>query len=240
MAVNVSDALRAALRWDQEELDELADDFLDHKVFTYVETLVELAEQHGFDLPPGDLELSDAILTAIGREAVQHARYVADTFNRDLDGWIERNAATAPDLNAFLDAYQAWAEDRGEARAEIIAITEAYPAAADATLAFYAANGEGDNAYNFGGAGHGGDHAECVVCETLIRTNPHPHARVLEIGSPHINCPHTWHREEGTMRDEFTLPSEPAGILGTDPIVNRFDNDHQAAADALEQLVAAG
>lgn len=227
-----SKALRNALRWGREEAGEIADDFLDHKVFTYIETLAELAAEHGYELDADALELSDSILLALRGEAREHAGYVVNTYNDDLDGFLERNAALGRER--LLDTYDAWASDRGEARAEIVAITEAYPAAADATLAFYRANADGEIAYDFGGH-EGDDDPVCDVCKALVDTSPHPHERVVAIGSPHIGCRQAWHRREGAMRGELTLPTEPAGILGSQALVNR-EGDHDAAVAAINAL----
>lgn len=225
----VSAALRAALAWGDEEAAELADEFLDHKVFTYVETLVELAQQAGADIQDEDVHLSDSILRALRDEARTHAGFVVDTYNSDLDAFLERNDKLPRER--LLQTYEAWADDRADARAETVAITEAYSAAADATLAFYAANA-GDVAWDFGGH-PGDDEPACSVCEALVNTSPHPHERVLEVGNPHIGCRQSWHPRDAELPDELALPEEPAGVIGGEPWVNRHGNDHTVAAAAI-------
>ncbi len=228
----VSKALAASLRWGAEEVDELADEFLDHKVWTYVETLGDLFREHGADISDDDIELSDEILLALKREAIEHAGFVVDTYNTDLEKFLDRNAETPREQ--LLGDYEAWANDRAEARAEILAITEAYGPHADATIAFYIAQ-EGEHAFDFG------DHPEddapsCEVCAALVATNPHPIERVLEVGSPHIGCRQHWRRTGDELGDELRMPERTAGIVGSTPLVNRHDNDHAAAAAAVAAL----
>lgn len=225
----VSKALAKALRWGDEERDELADEFLDHKVFTYVETLGDLFREHGADIADDDIVLSDEILLALKREAIAHAGFVVDTYNADLEKFLERNAELT--RAQLLDTYEAWAADRSDARAETIAVTEAYSAHADATIAFYEAQAAGGE-YDFGA--HPDDDApSCEVCTVLEATNPHPVARVLAVGSPHINCRQQWRRRGDELPEELVMPTVPAGIVGSEPLVNRYGNDHVAAAGAL-------
>lgn len=224
----VSKALAKALRWGREERDELADEFLDHKVFTYIETLGDLFREHGVEVDDDDIEISDDILRALKREAVAHAAMVVDTYNADLDKFLQRNADTP--RAQLLDDYDAWAADRADARAETIAVTEAYTAHADATIAFYEANGGGE--YDFGHHPED-DAAVCDVCKALEATNPHPVERVLAIGTPHINCRQKWRRRGDELPEELVVPDAPAGIVGSDPLVNRHGNDHTAAAAAI-------
>ncbi len=225
----VSKALAKALRWGDEERDELADEFLDHKVFTYVETLGDLFREHGADIVDEDIVLTDEILLALKREAIEHAGYVVDTYNADLEKFLQRNGDLPREQ--LLATYDAWSADRADARAETIAVTEAYSAHADATIAFYEAQGEGGE-YDFGA--HPEDDApSCEVCAVLEATNPHPVARVLAVGAPHINCRQQWRRRDVDLPDDLFLPTRPAGIVGSTPLVNRHDNDHVAAAGAI-------
>lgn len=227
----VSKALARSLRWGREEVDELADEFLDHKVFTYVETLGDLYREHGVDLLDEEIDLSDTILLALRREAVEHARMVVDTYNRDLEGFLERNA----DLPRaqLLDTYEAWSTARADARAETLAIQEAYTAHADATMAFWLAQGV-EPEFIFDHSHPGEDEPSCEVCAALEATNPHPAARVVAIGSPHIGCRQSWkHAGDPELPDELVLPEAPAGIIGSQPLVNRYGNDHVMAAAAI-------
>lgn len=226
----VSKALARALRWGREEVDELADDFLDHKVFTYLETLGDLLREHGAAIENDDIDLSDEILLALRAEAREHAQFVVDTYNRDLDSFLTRNA----DLPRaqLLDTYDAWAADRADARAEIIAVTEAYSAHADATAAFYAAQGI-EPEYDFDHSHPGEDAPSCEVCAALEATNPHPAARVVAVGSPHIGCRQSWKARDPELPDELAVPTRTAGIVGSQPLTNRYGNDKVLAAAAI-------
>lgn len=228
----VSKRLAESLQWGEEEVTDLAAQLLDHKVFTYHETLVELADAQGADL--GDFELSDGILRALRAESETNARRIVETYNHDLAGFLARNDHLPRDL--LLSTYDAWADSRAQARAELIAISEAYPAAADATLAFAAANSDGEPLFDFGGH-PGDDDPACEVCQALVETSPHPLSRVVEVGSPHLGCRQSWHQTgEREAREQFVVPDAPAGIIGTDPLVNRHGNDHAAAAEAVLAL----
>lgn len=236
----VSKRLREALRWGDDELEDLADSFLDHKVFTYVETLADLFTLHGAEITDDDIDLSDAILLALRREARDHAASVVRTFNKELDTFLTENAKLP--RGELLAAYGTWAEVRADSKAEQIAVTEAYSAHADAKMAFYLANvPEGfEPSFDFGG--HGDDDPVCAVCEVLLTTSPHPLSRVLEVGSPHIACRQDWHETddfEEILPEELKLPTEPAGIVGKSAYVNRLGNDHAVAAAAIEALAAA-
>jgi hypothetical protein len=237
--VAVSKRLRQTLRWGREERAELAEAFLEHKIVAYVETLSDLLADNGVtEWDEDDIadQLSDSILRALRAEAREHAGFVVDTFNGDLDAFLERNA----DLPRaeLLDSYDAWSTGRADARSEITAITEAYSAAADATLAFWEANAPAGE-YDFGGHPELGDDApECKVCQALVASNPHPVERVREIGNPHIGCRQNWHRKAGELPDELRLPEEPAGIVGAQPLVNRHGNDHDAAAEWIAGLAS--
>lgn len=231
----VSAALRAALRWGPEEQAELADEFLDVKVFTYVQTLADLAREHGVELEDDEVELSDAVLSALRREAREHAAFVVETFNRELDEFLDRNALA--DRETLIGAYEQWAEARADSRSETIAITEAYTAAADATVAFYRDNGL-EVEYDFGGHAGEDDPPACEVCVALAETGPHPHERVVAIGNPHPGCRQHWHARDAELPDELVLGREPAGIVGQQPLLIRTGNDRDAAV--AEILALAG
>jgi hypothetical protein len=228
----ISRALAAALRWGREEIDELTDDFLDHKVFTYVEVLHELLVEHGGDVEREDIDLSDSILRALRAEAREHAQSVVSTYNSDLDAFVQRNGHLPRET--FLLTYEAWADSRADARAELVAITEAYTAAADATMAFYGLNAE-TAGFEFGG--HGDDDPQCDVCQVLEQGNPHPYERVVEVGNPHPQCRQQWRPVRARLGDELRIPDEPAGIVGREAWVKRF-GDRAEAVEALGELVA--
>lgn len=234
----VSRKLRAALRWGEDEVTELAAELLDHKVFTYVETLSDLLDERGVEHAREDIVLSDAILKALRAESRLRARQIVNTFNTDLDGFLERNGELP--RARLIDTYSAWASDRAQNRAELIAITEAYGPAADAQLAFAAANApEGlEPSYDFGG--HGDDDPVCDVCRELEQTSPHPHSRVLAIGNPHPGCRQDWHEVDSDEHpEEYRLPTKPAGLVGAEHIVIR-EGGHEQAVDAIRGLVDDG
>lgn len=234
----VSKRLRQSLRWGREELDELADSFLEHKLVAYIETLTDLFGEHGVDVTEQEIadELSDPILLALRAEAREHAGFVVESFNTDLDAFLARNEGLGRD--ELLDSYDAWSTGRSDARAEQIAITEAYSAHADATVAFWEANAEGGD-YDFGGHPELGDDAPaCPVCRALVDSNPHPVDRVREVGTPHIGCRQAWHRREGELGEELRIPEEPGGIVGSQALVNRHGNDHAAAAEFITGLAS--
>lgn len=226
----VSKATRLSLRWGREEEDELADSFLEAKVYTYIETLEALAIGHGYELGQDEIELSDAVLLDLRREARRNAGRVVSTFNADLDTFLARSGDF--DRETVLTLYDQWADDRAEKRAEVIAVTEAFPAHADATMAFYRDNGV-EPTFTFGVHGPADAPAECVVCQALVDDSPHPLARVLEIGTPHIGCRQSWRADEeadGQLPDELVLGVSTAGIVGSEPLVNRT-GDHASAAE---------
>lgn len=227
----VSNALAKALRWGAEEVADLADEFLDHKVFVYHETLVDLFREHGADVADDDIELSDTILLALRRESREHAGFVVDTYNADLEKFLQRNADRP--RAELLDIYDAWASDRADARSEQIAITEAYTAHADATLAFHLAQG-GEPEFDFDHSHPGEDAPSCEVCAALEATNPHPAARVVAIGNPHVGCRQSWKSTTSdALPEDLVVPEAPAGIVGSQHLVGRYGNDHVAAAAAI-------
>lgn len=226
----VSKALAKALRWTQEEVDDLALEFLDAKVFTWVETITDLLIEHGVDAVEDDVDVSDDILRALRQEAREHAGYVVDTFNRDLDKFLERNANTPREQ--LLGDYEAWAADRAQARAETIAITEAYSAHADATVSFFQAQGV-EPEFDFDHSHPGEDAPSCETCAALEATNPHPLARVLAVGGVHIGCRQSFKGRDVELPDDLRAPDRTSGIVGSTPIVMRYGNDNALAAAAI-------
>lgn len=229
----VSKALAKALRWTQEEIDELADEFLDHKTFVWVETITDLLREHGADVSEDDVDVSDDILAALRAEAREHAGFVVESFNRDLERFLQRNADTP--RAQLLGDYEAWANDRASARAEMVAITEAYSAHADATLAFYQAQGVEPD-YDFDHSHAGEDAPSCEICEALEANNPHPHARVIEVGVPHPQCRQSWKPREPDLPDDLRVPILTSGIVGSTPLIMRHGNDPVVAAATITAL----
>lgn len=229
-----SKRLRASLRWGREERADFYDAFLETKVITFVETLGELARELGYDIEDDEIDVSDDVLKALRDEAREHADFVVDTYNRDLDDFLDRNRELSRD--DLLRDYESWAEARADAKAETIATTEAYSAAADATVGFFLDNGLLDAEFDFGG--HGDDDPVCEICEALRVTSPHPASRVLAVGNPHIGCRQDWHHrvDPGDLPDEVQLGRNPAGIIGAQHYLGQHGDDRTAAAQAILDL----
>lgn len=229
--------LRVALRMDRADRRNLAQEFAEWKIRAYIDTLAELAETHGYTIDQDEIVLSDTVLRALTREARDHAAIVVDTFNTRVEQFIDRNKDRHP--SEILDDYVAWSDERHDRHAETIAITEAYSAHVDATVAFWQATGH-EPMFDFGG--HGDPAARCDVCQALEETSPHPLARIREIGVVHIGCRQDVHPvgdlDATWMADEIELGTETGGIVGTEPLVNRNRNDHDAAAAEVRRLAA--
>lgn len=231
--------LRAALAHDEADERALVESFLEHKVLVYIDTLGDLADAYGYAIEDDEIVLSDDVIRALRDESRAHAKSVVATFNRELEQLLDRNAEK--DRDDLLDLYETWAEQRADSRTTAIALTEAYSAHADATAAFFQAAGlEAEPAFDFGGHPELGDSPPaCAVCQALVDTNPHPLSRVLEVGTPHIQCAQEWHERDvdpDTMPDEIHLGAAVAGIVGRDALVNRAGNDHEAAAAMIRDL----
>ena len=221
--------LLEAFTRDDEDIDALSDVLYLNKVRVYEDTLAELADLYDYEVE--DLTLSQEVLDALRDEADLRAEQMTGTYNGDLAGFID----AIPDDITYehsVEATELWATDRDEARSELVGITEAYSAHADATVAFFVNNGI-EVEFDFGG--HGDDHPQCVVCEALVRSNPHPAERVVEVGTPHIQCRQKWHAviEADDLPDELVLgQGAPAGILGNESLVQRAGG-HTEAAEGL-------
>lgn len=229
-------SLKAALKLDSADVRFMAERLLEHAVSEYVERLAELAEDHGYQLHQDEVVLSDSLVRQLARHARAQARQIADTHNTETVKLIDRNRDLP--VRQLLGVYEAWADDRADWKAEEIATTEAWSAHADATLAFFDAAGI-EPLYDFGG--HGDADPECEVCQALRETSPHPHARVLKIGSPHIRCRQDWHPvldddQLAALPDDLVFAERPGGILGRDPLVNRAENNHGLAAELVRQM----
>jgi hypothetical protein len=215
--VAVSRALRSSLKYGAADRKGLAEAIYDAKRQVYVETLADLAEGHGYELD-GDVILAPTVEAEIRAVAQEHARLIADSYNRDVDAFLDRNESLEKD--ALLDTFDAWSQDRLDQHADLIAVTEAYDAYTDATVSFYAENGL-EPEYEFGGHPELGDaDPACDLCQALEATNPHPHARVLEVGIPHVQCRQNWHAlvDPENLPDVLTLGGQTGGVLGADPL----------------------
>lgn len=227
----VSKRLRQSLRWGREERIDFYEAFLETKIFTYVEALGELARELGYEIEDDEIDVSDDVLRALRDEAREHAAMVVQTYNRDLDEFLDRNR-DLPRADLLRD-YESWAESRADAKAETIATTEAYSAAAEATVGFFLDNGLLDAEFDFGG--HGDDDPVCEICEALRVTSPHPAERVISVGNPHIGCRQDWHPRvsEADLPEEVQLGRAPAGIVGAQHFLGQHGDDRTAAAQAI-------
>jgi hypothetical protein len=216
------------LRLRPRDVREIASDFVSEKIGVYLDTLHDLADEFGY--VPIQIDLSDEVLRPLVDEARQHARYIVDTFNGEMEAFLERNAERP--AGEILQDFHAWAADRFDARGEQTAITEAYNAHADATVAFFAAN-EIPVEFDFGG--HGDDAAQCAVCQALEASGPHPLERVVELGNPHPGCRQEWHPRvpddaQLPAEDDLQLGAAAGGLLGRQPLVIEHGNHDRAAA----------
>jgi hypothetical protein len=214
-------------------LDSLSDVLYLTKVRVYEDTLGELADSYGYESE--DVQIGDEVARALSDEADQQAERITDSYNRALAAFVERVAdeVTYEDAVAQLVT---WSDNRDDSHAEVIGITEAFTAHADATVTFFRDN---DVEVQFDFGEHGTDDApQCPVCIALVARNPHPLERVLRVGNPHIQCRQTWHAlvDEGALPDEVELGLRGvAGIVGTDPLVNRTGGT-QGAVQEVEAL----
>lgn len=221
--------LRAALAYDEADLRSLTEAFLEVKVAVYADTLGDLADEYGYEIDGGEVDLADDLLAALHAEALRDAQSVVDSFNADMERLLNENRERARD--ELIDLYETWAEQRADSRSELIAVSEAYSAHADATLSFWQAAGV-EPEFDFGV--HEPDDAppQCDVCLALAETSPHPYARVLAVGTPHINCRQSWQEvgvDPDEMPDTIQLGAAVAGIVGGRPLVDRLGGHGQAA-----------
>lgn len=219
-------ARRAAMR--APDVAALADKLYASKARTYRKTLRELHRHHyGSEIR---VKLSDEIDAALRAEAETSASQIADTYHRDL----ARFAASLTDrADATLDAEIArWRNARQRKRAPLVAVSEVYPAHADATLSFFRDVGMEDVEFDFGGHPELGDaDPACPICQVLAATNPHPLEAVVAIGTPHPNCRQSWRPRGIDARD---LPLDPVlgeslgGVVGQPSLVTRAGGRDQA------------
>lgn len=210
----------------------LADDLYEARVETYVDTLVELAEELGFDLPT-PFDLSETILDALDAASERSADQIVNTYNeRALTfGQNLPDDISAAEARAAADAM---AQLHWEKQAVNIATTEAYEAHHDATVHFFTANGL-EPLWDFGG--HGDAHPECALCERLFRGGPWTTEVVQRVGVPHNLCAQSWHprTDDADLPDQIVVgDGETGGIVGNDPLVIRAGGVDAALA-ILEQ-----
>lgn len=226
-------SLFRALRQTAADRRELANMLYEGKVAVYTATLEDLATSYGYELPDGGVTLADDVLNALRDEADENAQSIVETFNAELRTFLAEHG-DQPESDV-LSAFETWATDHHEKRAELRAVTEAYVPYADATLAFFAEN-DLETEFEFGG--HGDDDPQCVICQALEAGNPHPMSRVLEIGMPHIGCRQDWHPtiDANELPDELKLGGRVGGVLGSEPLRDR-QGSPEAAVEFLQAQV---
>jgi hypothetical protein len=221
-------ALLSRLRLGDEDFNELADQLFTYAVAVYRDTLEDLAEQHGFELPDEPLTLSPAIHDALGADAERRAESIIEQYNDELANRLDTLAdKTVPEIVADIDE---WAAERGDRQADRIALDATYTPHADATLAFYRDTGL-EPLFDFGG--HGDEPPKCDLCRRLLETSPHTLATVVDIGTPHHGCRQSWHAnvDDDELPDEIDLgQADPAGVIGRDTWLQRHGSLLEAAA----------
>lgn len=216
---------------------ELADKLYRTKRRVYRRTLLELARSLGYEIKRPDL--SDAVDDALRREADNHAERIAESFNRDLAAAALR-IGEALTVDKLSDQLQTWVNARQRKRAQMTAITEAYPAHADAILGLFRDLDLPDVSFDFGGHPELGDAPpDCAICQALERGNPWPLEVVAEIGNPHPGCRQDWHVRDLDQRSlppafDVELGQTLGGVIGKDPFVMR----HGSRAEAVERIEA--
>ena len=231
-----SDIVRAA-RLSVEYVERLARTLYRAMAKAYRESLLALGVRYG--LEQARVVLSPAIREALASEARSIAEKAAETFNRLVEGFVDRNH-DRPE-SELLPALEAYMRERTAKRSPLILASAVNPAKLDAIVGFYRENGVEPD---FDFRGHEGP-PSCLVCTELVRTSPHPLELVLAIGYPHPNCAHTWH-VSGLSIEELTgggvRPGrislgrgEPGGLLGIQPLMLRHKSE-QEAVDEIRRL----
>jgi hypothetical protein len=227
--------LLRSYQWGTGEENELADDLYEFKVAAYIDTLLDLALLHGYDVDVdenGDIDLPQHVLDALQREAEGVARKMVHTHNREVAAFIERNKDRG--LFDLQDMIEDWEEDRARTKAQVVSVTEVYRPHADATIAFYMLAGVEPD-FDFGG--HGDAEPVCALCKALVENSPHPMARVVEVGSPHPGCRQTWHAriDPDDLPDDLDFGDlEIGGMVGGASLVDRVGSI-EAAAEIVER-----
>ncbi len=218
----------ALKRADVEQIEQSLES---SKETVYESTLQDLAQRLGITTPP---KVSSFVRVALAIEAGNHARSIADTFNRDLAHYAFK-VGRELDEDELRRTLRAWAENRNAQRGPIIAITETASPYADALMAGFMEAGLGDALFDFGGRPEAGDEPpQCAICAALQETSPHPLRRVIRIGNPHPGCRQNWHprdldqlREQLASRD-VQLGARPAGIVNRSSLIHRAGNRARA------------
>lgn len=218
------EALVRNWRWDDDVIEELADELYRYKVAAYLETIEDLAELHGVEPPR---ELPDGILDQLQAEAEDAAERMAATYNRDVEAFIRRNGER--DLHDLRDMIEDWAEDRAGTQAQLSAVHEVYGPHSDATAAFYRL-AELSPMFDFGG--HGDQAPVCELCAALWEGSPWALDVVIAVGTPHHGCRQSWHPTDVLDVPEGLDFGElmPAGISGGQTLLERHGNLAAAAA----------
>lgn len=223
----VARLVTAFTRGDRE-INELSDYLYLHKVRVYEDTLSEIADGYGYDAT--DISVSDAILEALSAESDKRATQIVGTYNRQMQNFVASMRAFP--YEQAVGRLADWSDERDAKRAQLIAVTEAYSAHADATVSFFIDNGI-DVEFDFGHH-HGDAPAECPICQALEARNPHPLDRVLEIGTPHPQCRQKWHAliDGEALPDEVRLGlGDAAGIVGRDSLIHRAGGQEGAVRE---------
>lgn len=223
--------LLAAFTRGDAYVDALADSLYLVKLRVYADTLSALLDELGYENE--GITLSPDIQEALDDEAFDHAERIAATYNRDLARFADSIAGL--DYAHAVERVVEWSRQRDENRAQLIGITEAYPPAADATVAFFLDNGV-ETTFNFGA--HVDDApAECPICMTLEARNPHSMDKMLRVGDPHPQCRQAWRPNV----DPDELPDEVvaglgtvAGIVGSESLITRAGSRDEAVRIAQE------
>lgn len=230
------DLIRAA-QLDRKATEKMARGFYTAKARVYRDTLAELSHRHGH--PRARVVLSSEIRDALQAEATDHAEKVTATFNRMLNEWAVANRDLPRQL--FAGRLQMWQRERAKNRGPMISQVEVSTPRLDALVSFYRENGVEPDFELVGPP------AKCPLCKELKRTGPHPLARVLEVGYPHIGCSHRWRaktRASAVLRAGGERPGTisagrggPAGIVGGEAFVSQHGGQ-EAAAAAIRAMLA--
>lgn len=220
--------LIAAFTRDEDYINSLSDAMYLHKVRVYEDTLSGLLGQYGYD--DQDVQVTTEIAQALSDEADHRAEGIAATYNKQMEAFASGLADM--DYAQAVETVRTWSIARDENRSAMHAIDAVYSAAADATALFAAAVSDAPE-FEFGG--HVGDAPpECIVCQAIEATNPHPMDEVLRIGSPHPQCRQQWHPvlDPGALPDDIDLGlTAVAGIVGLDSLVQRAGGQQQAVEE---------
>lgn len=218
------------------DVQALRDRLLASKINVYEKTLFDLAQQIGIGVR---VDVSPDVRVALGIEAGNHSRSIAQTFNNDLVDYAFRFGRQL-DENELRNSLRAWVENRNAQRAPIIAVTETYAAYADALMAGFLEAGLDDLMFDFGGHPELGDEPpECIICAALEAKGPWSLATVIRIGSPHPNCRQQWRPRDLEKAIELLtdktvqLGAKPAGIVGRRTLIDRAGGRRQAAKAIL-------